>query len=347
MELKEVKIGYVPYKQDYNAPGDRRRFVFYANERKINFETADFDKYYDIVYLNLGCNISKWLNYKKKNPNTKIIFEAVDAFFLGGFTFLNCIRGTVKFLNRRESRWYLNYQSAINKMFKYADAVVCSTSLQKDFILKYNSNVHISLDYFLDDINSFKTNYEQTGKLKLVWEGQAYTLENILLLNDVFKKLADKIELHIITDLYIKYPFKIFNKSSKKIIEKIPCKTFFYEWQKDTFSKIIIDKDLAIIPLNERDNFTWNKPENKLLLFWQIGIPVLTSNSPAYKRVMQEAGLDSCFTDTVSCLKKIEEFLQKSAAEKKEEITKGLAYINKFHSKEVILKKWDELFASI
>ena len=35
-----------------------------------------------------------------------------------------------------------------------------------------------------------------------------------------------------------------------------------------------------------RDLFAAGKPENKLLLFWRMGMPVVTSASPAYVRAM-------------------------------------------------------------
>jgi hypothetical protein len=36
-----MKIGYVPCSTSLELPGDRRRFVFYAQQRGIAFEIAD------------------------------------------------------------------------------------------------------------------------------------------------------------------------------------------------------------------------------------------------------------------------------------------------------------------
>jgi len=44
MELTDTKFGYWPYKQDYKTAGDRRRFIFYANEKNLQFETASLAK---------------------------------------------------------------------------------------------------------------------------------------------------------------------------------------------------------------------------------------------------------------------------------------------------------------
>jgi hypothetical protein len=55
---------------------------------------------------------------------------------------------------------------------------------------------------------------------------------------------------------------------------------------------------MAIIPIDLSDNFNAGKPENKLILLWKIGIPVITSATPAYVRAMQAENLDMyCYTE--------------------------------------------------
>jgi hypothetical protein len=248
-----------------------------------------------------------------------MVFEIVDSYFLEDLNFFTAVRGLVRFLIGRESKLFLNYRKAIKKMLMTADAIVCSTPIQKEYIKPYNKNVHISLDYFLNDITDFKTDFNSKGKLKLVWEGQSYTANNILHINEVLDQLKDQVELHIITDPEIKYPFKIFNRTTAKVLSSIPCDYYIHQWEKDSFSKIITEMDLAIIPLgNDKHSvLTMNKPENKLLLFWQIGIPTLTSTSPAYQRVMDKAGLDMyCVDSTVEWKSKILQYLQASPGTK-------------------------------
>ena len=69
-----IRIAYAPYHRDLVVPGDRRRFVFYANERQIKFDVADPLKIYDIVYLTYGCNLSIWIEYKKNQSRCQIYF---------------------------------------------------------------------------------------------------------------------------------------------------------------------------------------------------------------------------------------------------------------------------------
>ena len=37
MALTKLRIGYLPYSQDYEKPRDKRRFVHYAKKRNLNF----------------------------------------------------------------------------------------------------------------------------------------------------------------------------------------------------------------------------------------------------------------------------------------------------------------------
>ncbi|MEO6231578.1 MAG: hypothetical protein ABJB11_08715 [Ferruginibacter sp.] len=349
MRFNDLRIAYWPYSADYSGPGDRRRFLFYAAEKNIQYQIACIDKEYDLIYLTVGCDINKWIKYKKKNPHVKLIFEIVDSYFLEGLNFFTAARGITKFLMGKESRLYFDYRVAIKKMLQTADAIVCSTPIQRDFLLRYNSNVHISLDFFEADITHKKTNYSVGNKLKLVWEGQTYTAHNLLYLKDVLKSISDKVELHIITDPVIKFPFKIFNKKTATMLSSLQCEYYLHDWNKATFSKIIAGMDIAIIPLNSKKygTITMNKPENKLLLFWQIQIPVLTSESPAYKRVMDKAGLPFYCKTKEDWLKKILDFINSSEDDKIDEMKKATKYLETYHSKEIIIERWDEIFYSL
>jgi hypothetical protein len=349
MDWNGVSIAYAPYHNDLDAPGDRRRFVFYAKARKIKFEIADPLKIYDVVYLTYGCNLSIWLEYKKNNPDVKLIFELIDSYLFENIGVLTIFRGLVRYLLGRESTLWLDYKVALRKIISVSDAVVCSTQAQKNYMLCLNSNIHLSLDYFSDDITHHKTSLKSSNRFKLVWEGQAYTVKNLLSLNNTFKKLGDNIELYIITDPVIKSPFgfNTFDKKTNRLLRKIKCKHYFLEWNKGGFSEDIANADLAIIPISSNNPMMWNKPENKLLLLWEIGIPTLTSDTPSYKQVMDEAGLDMYCSSSHDWLLKIEEYISSTIEQRTVISKKASDYLNKFHNKAEILKKWDGVFDSL
>lgn len=347
MDFKSYRIGYAPYSNDCSGPGDRRRFGFYAKEKGFDFELADPAKEYDIIYITTSSNIGKWIDYKKAHPGTKLIFEIIDAYLLEERNFMAYLKGVFRYFTLKDKRLYFNYQNAFINIIKIADAVVCSTPIQREYIKRYNTNVHVSLDYFSADIAHCKTSMQAGEKLKLVWEGQAYTVKNLLQLKDVFKVLADKIELHVITDTEIRYPFRIFNKKSENILKSLNCSYHLHKWEKETFSEIIAGCDLSIIPMDMQDKLIVNKPENKLLLLWEIGIPVITSATPAYKRVMDNAGLDYYCNDYSDWLNKLQAFITKMPQQRNEDMQKARNYLTKTHQKEQLVCNWDKIFSSV
>ena len=58
MDLTKLRIGYVPYSQSFEKPGDKRRFVHYAKSRNIPFEIVDPKKSYDLIVLSQVADLS-------------------------------------------------------------------------------------------------------------------------------------------------------------------------------------------------------------------------------------------------------------------------------------------------
>jgi len=275
------------------------------------------------------------------------VFELIDSYLLEGASVLTAIRGVTRYLLGKEAKLWIDYKIALRKMVSIADAVVCSTHVQKMDMLRFNKNIHISLDYFSNEIIHYKSSLESGKKLKLVWEGQAYTVKNLLLLNSVLYKLKDRVELFIITDPIIRFPFGIFDKKTDGILKRLKCEYHLLDWQSNNFSEIISNADLAIIPILSEHLMMWNKPENKLLLMWEIGIPTLTSDTPAYKRVMDVAGLDLCCASSDEWMSKIEEYINSSMENRRKIVNMADDYLCKFHNKDIILKNWDAVFDSL
>src|ERR1700733_5772549 len=115
MNFKELKIGYVPYLPDLSQPGDRRRFPYFAKRNNILFEIADKNKSYDIILLTASSNLSQWLIYKRRNPETKFIFEMVDSIIFSSTIFNTLFKGLGWFLLGKETRLYFNHKKLIFK----------------------------------------------------------------------------------------------------------------------------------------------------------------------------------------------------------------------------------------
>jgi hypothetical protein len=118
------------------------------------------------------------------------------------------------------------------------------------------------------------------------------------------------------------------------------------EWKEETAADIICSCDLAVIPIDLSDPFAFGKPENKLLLFWRMGMPVLTSSTPAYVRAMELAGLDMSCANSVEWEIKIEEYLINNLA-RKDAAFLGNNCVKERYCEEENLKKWDAMFETL
>ncbi len=346
-KLDQLTIGYVPISTNFSAPGDCRRFVQYAKEKKLNIEIANPQNTYDLVVLSQLADISIWINYKKG----MIVYDLIDSYLsIPKYNIKQIFRGTFFYINGRHKKYYFSNRNNIIKMCKVANAVICSTVVQKNLILKYNKNTHIILDYHDEIINHHKYVYEIKDTLNLVWEGLPSNIFQLFTIKKALKSISKdyKLCLHVITDLKIKTPFNLFGLiDTKTILNFLNLNYILHPWDKNTLSEIITSSDIAIIPLDLSNNFIKGKPENKLLLFWKMGMPVITSSTDAYKNAMNKAGLND-FT----CLNNKEWVIKIKNLRKYIDLRKNIAqngqiYAQNNFSNPIHTSMWDNLFKSI
>ena len=250
----------------------------------------------------------------------------------------------------RQSRYLqLDHWKAIEAMCRRADAVVCTTEEQKRDISRFCSNVHIILDAHSVVIRTVKRDYAANQPFRLVWEGMPQTLGSLKLIQPVLEKLQQRyqIELHLVTDLkYYRYLSRYGRSSTEEVARRIFPHVKLHAWKENDCAKIICSCDLAVIPLSLADPFAAGKPENKLLLFWRMGMPVVASATPAYVRAMSGAGLPMACASAVQWEAALERYLGDESA-RREAGERSLAYAEAHYGEEKILALWDELFSSL
>jgi len=346
--LKSLKIGYVPYSQSLTLPGDRRRFAYYAKSRGIPFEIADPAKKYDIVILSERADLSVWLRY----PHGKLVFDLIDSYLaLPTLDIKSLLRGVAKFVFRQTRYPHLSYRKMIQQLCQQAAAVVCTTEEQVKDIAPYCCNTHIILDaQTMVMPNSIKTNYCSSQPFRIVWEGLPHTLATLDLIEPIVQEIAliHPVEWHIVTDLVAYRFLGVHGRiDTKNLIKKYKnSKMILHEWAEETCAEIIKGCDLAVIPLDVNDPFSAGKPENKLLLFWRMGMPVATSATPAYRRAMDNAGVDMYCVTEEDWKRKIIECIENETY-RKEMATRGETFARLEYSDANLLRAWDEVFSSI
>jgi len=346
--LRSLRIGYVPYTRDLRYAGDRRRFCYYASKRNIPFELAKPSEMYDIVVVTERGDLSTWTAYRR--GSAKVVYSLINRYLaVPRWDPKGLLRGVAKFVTREARHLQLNYWRAMEAMCERADAVVCTTQEQRQDILPYCQNVHVVLDIHSDDVHAVKTRYASGDTFNFGWEGLAENIEPFLTIREVLTRLQQKrrIALHLVTELrYGRFMRKYWQSDTARLTAKLPAPTYLYQWHPDTCSAVIAACDMALIPIALDKPVDAGKPENKLLLFWRMGVPTVASATPAYARAMRQADLPMACGTQDEWLDTLERYVASEAA-RRDAGQRGRRFAEEHYSEERILADWDKLFASV
>lgn len=341
------RIAYVPLSSDFSAPGDRRRFCHFAERRRIPYEVAVPGKSYDLVILTQRADLSVWAEYPKNG--CRLVYDFIDSYLsVPRFDLRGILRGAAKYVKGESSRLRLNHHAMLERMCMRADAVVCSTPEQEESIRRYCSNVHQILD-FHSMIGGMKSDYSPHAPFRLIWEGLPENLSGFRHIAHIFGPISAKfpLEFHFVTNLR---PPKGFSGMSKRAGLRMARKFFpaakFHEWSEAALRQVAETSDLAVIPIEPRDPLMMGKPENRLLLFWRLGVPVLTSATRAYSRVMSAVGLPYSCSSPEEWGAKLQELIQSQSSREHAALT-GRSYAESKCSEQALLDRWDSLFATL
>jgi glycosyltransferase involved in cell wall biosynthesis len=341
--LNKLRIGYVPYSVDLSRPGDRRRFCYYARKRNITFEIAKPYGNYDLVIVTEWGDLSVWSRYKK--GKAKMVYDFIDSYLsIPRYDLKGIFRGLAKFIARQSRYPQLNYWRAIEEMCRRSDAVICTTEEQREDILKFCDNVHIILDFHGNVVR-----YSSGDIFNFIWEGLPGNIRSLYEISEVLRQLSSKykIALHIVTDLeYYKYLGRYVRQKTSKITLKLFDNIHLYAWDENSCSSIITGCDLAIIPLSMNDPLVAGKPENKLLLFWRMGMPTVVSATPAYQRAMRQCGLPMACRTKNEWLEILEKYI-KDKVVRQDAGERGRKFCENQYNEEGMLAQWDEVLESV
>lgn len=335
-----LRIGYVPYSQDLQHPGDRRRILVWAEANEFVLETKKpLDS--DLLILSNGANFNYWIRRTKK----PVILDIVDGYLGEKPRWIrDFVRNVVRSFNGKSNLLDITYTRSMKKACAASAAVIVATPEQRECVLPYNKNVYVILDDHSELSNSAGPE-EPNIKRNIFWEGFGYTLKH-------FKTISSELDDFLVKNDYdLKLLTNITFARWGGYLGRVDTATLIKKWFPKSFKKIEIvpwtlnnvklyasQSMFAIIPIDTKDKFANLKPENKLLGLWALGLPVLFSDTPAYKRVALQAGLDSaCLTshDWAFALENHQSLL----GEKSSQLASK--YLSNFHSKEVLIEKWD------
>lgn len=346
--MKNLKIAYLGWR---GGPCDHRRFSKVASLIGLQAEPYQSGKSYDVIVLTKCADLTSWTKVSHRSP--KIIFDFVDSYLkIEPWDLKANLRGLAKYVMGQHRYLEWNYNDSVRCMIERADGVICSTPEQKEEYLVLNSNVHDILDFNGDQIKHVKTDYHMDDTLHLAWEGMganAWTFQEIA---PVLKRLHTRrpLALHLVTD--VKYPSHAgpmaLHREVKPVLKRLlgDIPVYLYEWNSAMLSAICTRCDIGLLPIPRKPAIYWAKPENRLLMLWQMGLPVLASSTPAYTRCMQAAdNNEACenlddWEEKLTGLIESEELRRQSAG-------RGRRYATEQANETILCQKWVAALESV
>ena len=349
LAVRKLRIGYQPLSSDLSQPGDRRRVVFWAKQRGHEIVT-DLSQATDVILLSEKADLG---TFSRKTTGAPIIFDLVDAYLAPEKRTKDWLRGASKVVNGQISGTPRRFTKFVEALCIKSAAVICSSPEQQETIRPFSSNVHIILDSH-DELPMLPfSNFNNTTSQKILWEGMPATIRGLAQIGEAISSIGEhkRIELGLVTD---ENYFLFLNKYIQRDTTSLLASTLksansfsnIIPWSIKNLTEQASASGLAVIPIDLSKPIQYLKPENRLLIMWRLGLPCLTSPSPAYLRVAKKANVDSICNSPTDWLSKISEVIEnRDFAEENARL--GQAYLKEFHSSEQLLERWDRAFESV
>ena len=341
------EIGYVPHGPRLERPFDRRRFPCYAKMRGLSFRSVTDWKDHDIIVLSPSADVTRWVDAPS---DRRIVVDLPDSYLDERRGVRRSFRGLAKWAVGESRRPTLNYGRAMERLLERADAVVCSTDEQVLNISKHSANVHPILDLH----SEIKVRRPMTSGgvgLDIIWEGLAVTLPAIQQILPALKSLSSRYELrlHLVTDLrYKRYMNRFHTCLTEDFVANWGIDVRLHQWSLDTLSEVADRCDIAVVPVDLSDPMAAGKPENRMRIFWRLGLPVVASASSAHTRAASLAGIDGQVLCTTSDdWKRALERLHERPDERLAIAEAGQATALSAYSDESLACRWDLLLESL
>ena len=347
--FENISLAYIPCAENCKAPGDRRRFIFFAKTLDIKYEIYNPKKIYNILVATESADPKIILDLPKE---TILIYDFIDAFLSENLFSLQAIlRGSKKYFSGESKKFYLNYKNAYKDILRRSNYVICSTEEQVKFIKPFCKNVQVLIDAHFDDCYKIKKIFDpKSKKINIAWEGSNQTLKPFIKIAKEISKteIAQRVHYHVVTDEKsstflnkLKY-----GKSISRFLKKQNLPFSFYEWDVKAINNLTEICDIAIVPIDTKKKINFLKSAQRLLLFWRLGLPVIASNNPAHKEFMNKVQLNLCASSKKEWVKYIKEFIDNPKLVKNNSLVIQ-KYVACNLTKDSKIKEWVSLFEKI
>jgi hypothetical protein len=258
------------------------------------------------------------------------------------------------FLNKNSFKdlVYIRFSNFILNMGIKQVSFICSSIEQSEIFRNHEYAITDILDSHseLPDLPFFYRKLPN-NRVNIFWEGQATSLISLV---DIMQQIKAQfnhknIKLNIVSDpnFYL-FANKFCQKStSQYLASRFKDISFeLFPWNIRNIEAAAKESNIFILPTLTKGRSHLLKPENRALISWRLGLPVLLSDSLAHQRLSQYIGapiLRNSFLDWYDGIVNLS--LNDDLAS--QQVLQGKFYLQNYHNDEILLYKWDTHFQKI
>jgi hypothetical protein len=339
-----VRIGYEGYSSLNDGIADRRRIIFWSNSRGHQIVSSR-DENADIIVISSSADLHYWSKFDTQKP---LFLDSVDGLLGESSRCRDLVRGYGRwFTSSTQGSTFGSFSKLILSVAKKCQGVICSSPEQVKVWGEYGVKATAILDIHEEiPFLSSEKKLPPNEKRVLFWEGLPATLGSLYLLSELFNRnKTSNFEINVLTQLN---SYKYMNKYLRVNVSKMVSaqldfsnvQSNVFKWDKNNLLLSARSSHLGVIPVDAMLGYNTLKAENRLLIMWRMGLPVLTSPLASYVRVMSAAGIPG-ICSSKSDWAELGAKLLRSPEMRLEFAEKGKAYLATYHALEDILEKWD------
>lgn len=346
-----MKISYDSYSENLDHIVDRRRVGLLLSEVDSLFGSAEHSS----TELNIFTPISNLANFSRIRENQKLIFDIVDGYLVED---VGLTKDYLRYLSRVGIKKFLKqprkFADVLKSVCYSADLVTVGSLEQAQVMRAFNPNVFAIWDCH-DEFGNPKEfrNSEKNQDFDIFWEGLSFTIFHF---QEHWKDIRRFLEetnskLHLVSNPNFKrYANKYFQGTTKKLVTKVfsgqSDRVILHDWSVKTVQEVSQFCDFGIIPIDSNDKFGRLKPENKLLLYWRLGLPTLFSKIPSYERLSTRFDLSEFAVEEGEWLPSLNRFKSSDFIKRKDfgEVTQMLI---QEHNRFAIIEKWKKAIETV
>lgn len=342
---------YDSYSADLTQIADRRRIGLWVH--KQDFEV--FDSSGNPINIQIIQPFTDPFFIKRIDAQTRIVLDMVDGYLIDTPSLpLDYARYFLRSSKIPALIHPKRFSKSLQKICTLVDMVVVASDEQAELVRPFNKNIRIIRDSH-DELGQPLPIKElsKNSNLDIFWEGLGFTLIHF---DDVATDLGKFLlstnsTLHLVTnETFPRFAGKFGRIDARRKIKDMfgpaASRIVVHPWSERTVSEIAAKCDFGIIPINHLNRFAQLKPENKLLIYWRLGLQTLFSDTPSYVRLAEEVGVPEYSVKSGEWATKLEEILE-ARGYLSRNMPKAQEYLLRFHSENVILGQWKEALNSL